>query len=366
MPFYRFSAFRFNLRRRQPRQIVYGMLLSACALIAVPSALAQYDTATVVGTVSDPKGAAVTNADVTLRNVDLGTLLTRKTDSRGSYEFPDVQIGTYTVTVEATGFTKSVTAPFELSVAEHQRIDVPLNVGAVQETVTVALANLGLQTQTGDQSTIISNEEIVDLPLNGRDYTDLALLVPGVQAGALEDGTVQQRRGSFVVNGNRSSVNNFLLDGLDNNSYQVANQGYNNQAVAESVDAIQEYKVITSNFPAEYGRAGGAVVTVTTKTGTDRLHGTLYEYVRNTVFDAYGPFWGIGVNTYRTGVKRCLCSSYILHQFHSDSGTPQKPNHRNKLSDRHDSYLHHYTVCRRRTGSAAAAHEYQFRKQFYL
>jgi hypothetical protein len=121
-----------------------------------------------------------------------------------------------------------------------------------------------LETDTSDQSQLIERKEIVSLPLNGREYTDLALLTPGVQIGVLQDGTVNQRRGSLVVNGMRSSGNNFLLDGLDNNDYQIANQGFNNQAIDESVDAVQEFRVDTSNFPAEYGRAGGAIVNVRT------------------------------------------------------------------------------------------------------
>lgn len=106
-----------------------------------------------------------------------------------------------------------------------------------------------METDTSDQSLLIERKQIVDLPLNGREYTDLALLSPGVQVGKLQDGSVNQRRGSFVVNGMRSTANNFLLDGLDNNDYQIANQGFNNEAVDESVDAVQEFRVDTSNFP---------------------------------------------------------------------------------------------------------------------
>jgi hypothetical protein len=276
------------------RRLIVGSALLFGVFLAVSPAYAQFDTAAVTGTVLDPSGSAIPNAKVSLRNTDLGTVLTRKTDSRGSYDFPDVQVGTYTVTVDAPGFAESVTKPFDLIVSARQKIDVPLSLGVANETVTVTLDNAGLQTETGDQSTTVESEQMIDLPLNGREYTDLALLVPGVQVGALEDGSVDQRRGSIVVNGNRSSINNFLLDGLDNNSYEEANQGFNNQAVAESVDAVQEYTVITSNFPAEYGRAGGAIVNVKTKSGSDTLHWTLFEYLRNTAFDAYGPFYGTG------------------------------------------------------------------------
>ncbi len=270
--------------------LVFLIILTSAASVAH----AQYDSATVLGSVTDPRGAVVAGAAVALRNTDMGTVLTRKTNSDGVYEFPDIQVGTYTVTVNATGFSESVTKPFQLTVAARQRIDVSLTIGTASESVTVSVNNAGLQTESGEQSTTIQTDQIIDLPLNGREYTDLALLVPGAQVGAMQDSTVTQRRGSIVINGNRSSVNNFLLDGLDNNSYQIANQGFNNQAVAESVDAVQEYTVTTSNFLAEYGRAGGAIVNVKTKSGSDKFHASLYEYLRNTVFDAYGPFYGNG------------------------------------------------------------------------
>jgi len=282
------------LRARCTVILVAVVAFCAVLLVCTPAARAQFDTGTVNGLVTDPSGAAVAGATVKLNNLDLKTMLTRKTNSKGEYQFPDVQAGNYTVAVDSPGFAESITSPFDLKVSAQQRINVPLSVGAENVSVTVTVDNSGLQTETGDQSTTIEGKEMVDLPLNGREYTDLALLVPGVQVGSLQDSSVDQRRGSFDVNGNRSSVNNFLLDGLDNNSYQEANQGFNNQAVAEQTDAVQEYTIITSNFPAEYGRAGGAIVNVKTKSGTHDLHGSVFEYLRNTVLDAYGPFYGIG------------------------------------------------------------------------
>lgn len=275
-------------------QAIRLVIVLVAAGMIVPVLHAQYDTATVVGTVSDSQGANVRNAQVALRNADSGVVLTRVTNGAGDYQFTDVQIGTYTVTVDAPGFAQSATKPFNVVVSARQRIDVSLSVGAASETVTVSAGNTGLQVESGEQSTTIEGQEIVDLPLNGREYTDLALLVPGVQVGSLQTGDVDQRRGSLVVHGVRSTANNFLLDGLDNNSYQLANQGFNNQAIPESVDAVQQYTVITSNFAAEYGRAGGAVINVKTKSGTKVPHALLYEYIRNTALDAYGPFYGNG------------------------------------------------------------------------
>jgi hypothetical protein len=280
-------------RWRGFRLLAMACLLALCGM--VPRAFAQFETAVVEGIVQDSSGARVANAKVSLHNLDLGTVLTRSTSKGGSYEFPDVQVGSYTITVESPGFDPSITDPFDVEVAANVRIDVPMTVSGAHEHVQVVASDTGLEIDTSDRGTTIEPAQILDLPLNGREYTDLALLTPGVQVSALQDGTVSQRRGSIVVNGNRSSVNNFLLDGLDNNSYQTANQGLNNQALAESVDAIKEYRVITSNFPAEYGRAGGAIVNVSTRSGSSQFHATAFEYIRNTALDAYGPFYGTGV-----------------------------------------------------------------------
>jgi hypothetical protein len=264
--------------------------------LVVPAASAQYDTAAVVGRVTDPVGALIPGADVALHNIDLGTVLTRKSNSRGEYEFPDVQIGTYTITVSAPGFAESVTKPFDLAVSARAQVDVALKIGnAANETVTVSVDNVGLQSQSGERSTTIESEQIIDLPLNGREYSDLALLTPGVADSQMDDGTVTARRGSFNVNANRAGFNNFQLDGLDNNSYQIGTQGFSHQAVVESVDGIQQFTIQTSNYQAEFGRVAGAIVNVKTRSGSDKLHFTLFEFMRDTVLNAYGPFPGNGI-----------------------------------------------------------------------
>jgi len=196
------------------------------------------------------------------------------------------------VSVESPGFDTAITDQVNVTVDSRPRVDIKMKVGQVSQDVTVSAATSQLQTDSTDRGLIVQQEEIENLPLNGREYTDLATLAPGVQTSSLQDGTITQRRGSFNVNGNRSSVNNFLLDGLDNNSYQPANQGFNNEAITESVDAIAQFKVQTSNFSAEYGRAGGAIINVTTNSGTNQLHGRMWDYFRNTVLDAFGPFSG--------------------------------------------------------------------------
>jgi hypothetical protein len=277
------------------RRVLYGFAVLFGFLLGVPAAKAQFDTATVIGRVTDPSGSVVRNATVALHNIDLGTTLTRKSNSSGEYEFPDVQVGSYTVSVISPGFAESVTDPFDLVVSARTQIDVKLRLGNVTESVTVSVDNAGLQSQSGERSTTIESEQILDLPLNGREYSDLALLTPGVADSQMDDGTVTARRGSFNVNANRAGFNNFLLDGLDNNSYQIGTQGFSNQAVVESVDGVQQFTIQTSNYQAEFGRVAGAVVNVKTRSGSDKLHFTLFEFLRNTALNAYGPFPGNGI-----------------------------------------------------------------------
>ncbi|MFT4113886.1 TonB-dependent receptor plug domain-containing protein, partial [Silvibacterium sp.] len=188
------------------------------------------------------------------------------------------------------GFAESLTSPFSVAVNSRQRVDVSLQPGSVSQTVTVTGAASQLQTETSDSSTIINHSEVVNLPLNGRAYGDLATLVPGVHTNILENQTVTSRDASFNVNGQRSEFNNFLLDGLDNNAYGTSNQGFSNQAIPPSPDAIDQFQVQTNNYSAEFGRASGAVINVSIKSGTNKLHGSVWEYNRNTDMNAEGPF----------------------------------------------------------------------------
>ncbi len=165
-----------------------------------------------------------------------------------------------------------------------------LHPGSVSETVTVSGAATQLQSESSDSGTIISQTEVDNLPLNGRAYGDLATLAPGVRRNNLENQSVTSRDASFNVNGQRSEFNNFLLDGLDNNAYGTSNQGFSNQAIPPSPDAINEFRAETSNYSAEFGRASGAVINVSINSGTNTFHGSVWEYHRNTVLNAIGPF----------------------------------------------------------------------------
>lgn len=258
--------------------------------LAIP-ALAQFESADVLGTVRDASGSPVLKAAITL--VNQGTALTSKTttDDTGSYTFPNVKVGIYTVTAGAEGFSKAVAADIRVEVGARQRVDLTLQIGQITDSVNVTDAAATLETDSSEKGQVINNRTIVELPLNGRNYSDLALLSTNVHKSPISasfaaNGT--PREGSFNANGMRSTYNNFLLDGLDNNAYSPSNQGFSNQVVQPSPDAIAEFKVITTNFSAEYGRVGGAVVNAALRSGGNSIHFTAYEFLRNTKLNAVG------------------------------------------------------------------------------
>ncbi len=270
----------------------YPFLLAATALTLVsPIRLhAQFETATVLGYVRDASGAAIPNASVTLENVDKQTHVTVTTNGQGSYQLTDLVPGHYRITAQATSFNTTSTDVFTVQVNARQRVDVDLKTGSAAETVTVTGAAALLETDNSERGQVIGTREVENLPLNGRAYADLAALVPGVRRNILENGTDSSRDASFNVNGQRSEFNNFLLDGLDNNAYGTSNQGFSNQAIPPSPDAINEFKVETDNYSAEYGRSAGAVINVSIRSGTNQFHGKAYDYIRNTALNAIGPF----------------------------------------------------------------------------
>src|SRR4051812_19360984 len=259
------------------------------ASLAAGYSFAQFDTATVLGTVRDATGSVVSNAKITLRNVNTGVAASAATNSAGEYEFVTGRIGDYKVTAEAPGFSAATTDTFNVAVGARQRVDLALQVGANTETITVTGAAQVVESDSTDKGQVVSSAVIDNMPLNGRAYSDLALLAPGVQRSALSS-VGDPREGSFNVNGLPSSQNNFIMDGVDNNSYGTSNQGFSNQVVQLSPDAVQEFKVQTNNYSAEYGRAGGAVINASMRSGTNAFHGSVYEYLRNTDLNAVGFF----------------------------------------------------------------------------
>lgn len=287
-------------------------LLAASAVVMSLPAAAQFDSAAVIGYVRDASGAAVPNATVVLTNVETGVAVTRKSDGEGKFEFPSVKIGDYRVTTESAGFSKFDSGVFTLSVNARQRVDVSLKAGAASDTVEVTTAASLLETENSSKSQLIGTREVENLPLNGRSYADLTLLSTGVRKSALQNTTTSSREGSFNVNGIRSAFNNFMLDGLDNNNYGTSNQGFANENIPPSPDAIDEFRVETNNYSAEFGRNVGAVINAAVRRGTNQFHGRVWDYVRNTAFNATGPFLAPGTTK----------PKFIRNQFGGTIGGP--------------------------------------------
>jgi hypothetical protein len=266
--------------------------LTCLGLVIVLSVLGQFETASVLGTIRDPTGAVIRGGNVTLSNTKTGISVSTQTDGAGNYIFLNVRIGSYRVKAESPGFKTSVAEDFTVTVSARQRVDLTLAVGDASQSVEIRDAAAALETDSSDRGQIVGRETIVNLPLNGRSYADLALLTPGVRKSALgmDQTSSNYRESSFNVNGLRSSLNNFQVDGVDNNAYGTSNQGYSNQAVQVNPDAVAEFKVQTNNYSAEYGRAGGAIVNVSVRSGTNELHGAAWEFLRNAKLNAVGFF----------------------------------------------------------------------------
>jgi hypothetical protein len=287
-------------------------LLICWLVLAASIAFAQFDTANVLGTVRDPSGAVIRDSTVTLQNIDTGVTASAKTDQNGDFTFFNVRIGHYTLKAEAPGFKAGIANQFTVTVNARQRVDLTLQVGQTSENVVVEGAAAALETDSSDRGQVITTQAIVNLPLNGRSYADLTLLSPGVRKSVLEDQTFNSRDASFNVNGQRSALNNFMIDGVDNYAYGTSNQGFSNQVVQLTPDAVAEFRVETDNYSAEYGRAAGAVINVTTRSGTNVFHGAAWEYLRNTDLNAVGFFKPNG------GIKPV----FIQNQFGGAAGGP--------------------------------------------
>lgn len=266
-----------------PAALVLGLLCAFSSML-----FGQFDSASILGTIKDSQGGAIANVKVILKSLDNGVEQNAVTDADGNYQFGSAKIGRYEVSASAPGFKKAVAQPFTATVGARQRLDLTLQVGDVAESVTVSDAAAVLETETSSRGTVVSAQQILNLPLNGRAYADLALLAPGVRRSLLT--AFAGRDASFNVNGMRSSQNNFVIDGVDNNAYGTSNQGFSNQVVQISPDAVQEFRIETNNFSAEYGRAGGAVINATIRSGGNQFHGAAWEFLRNTNLNAFGFF----------------------------------------------------------------------------
>ncbi len=244
-------------------------------------------TATIVGTVRDSSGALVVGANVTAQNQDNGFTRVATTNAQGSYEMDSVPIGHYTLKAERSGFSQSEVPNVVLDVAQQALVDIKLNPGNVGQTVTVSSAPTLIQTEASSLGQVIDNKKIVDLPLNGRDFTQLVSLTPGALTSATPGGPAAASNTGFTtvsVSGGQSEKTEFLLDGISNQE-----QLYNGVQFSPSIDFLQEFRVLSNSFSAEYGR-GSAIVLIGSRSGGNQIHGTVFEFLRNDALDAVNYF----------------------------------------------------------------------------
>jgi len=274
-------------------QIAWMCLLILCLVhLSRIEVRAQVNTGNLSGQVADATGAVIPGARLTIRDDNTGYTREVQTSSDGNYVFPDLPIGHYTITVEAPGF-QSERGAATVSVGIRSRSDFHLNVGSAGQTVEVTASESALSRDDASIGSLVTEATIKDTPLYLRNWDDLLRTVPGVQINRYTNqsgATSSGRTGSFNVNGVHSLQNNFILDGIDNNTFSENVQELSTESAHPSVDVISEFNVITNPYSAEYGRAPGAVVSVNTHSGTNKLHGTAYEYVRNQYFDAFDYF----------------------------------------------------------------------------
>ena len=271
-----------------------GVKLSVfLALFACPAVYGQA-TGSISGTVADPSSAAVPGATVTVSAPATGFSRSSKTNEKGEYVIPLLGVATYTIKVEFQGFQPAEAKDIRLQVDEHRELDFKLVPSSVQQTIEVTATPVAVQTSDATLGQVITSQQVADLPLNGRDFVQLATLTPGVtqetNPNSFFNGGPSSEvsaRGSYSlsVGGSRASSTDWLLDGNDNNELTAGGI-----SILPSIDAIQEFKVLTYNYSAEWGTRAGPTVLVTTKSGTDQFHGTVFEFLRNTSLDARSFF----------------------------------------------------------------------------
>jgi hypothetical protein len=273
------------------------LLIGSMLALTGSAAVAQKDTGGITGIVSDPTGAVVSGAKVTITDVDRGTTVTTTTNMQGEYVVSPLKVGRYKVTIEKSGFQKAVLGPVKVDVQEQPAVNARLRVGSISETVTITTEGPQLETETSELGQIQDSRTIETLPLNGRNYAQLALLGAGV--GPAEPGSRVELSYGFSSNGSRSLQNNFQLDGIDNNSDLGDVLNGSSYVIQPSVDALSEFKVETNAYSAEFGRGNGAVMNAVIKSGTNNFHGDAYEFFRNDVLDGRNAFDEFGRQPYQ-------------------------------------------------------------------
>ncbi|MGE5083320.1 MAG: carboxypeptidase regulatory-like domain-containing protein, partial [Acidobacteriota bacterium] len=278
------------MNRSASRWILRSLfVLAVSAVASILPLQAQVDTGSITGTVTDASGAVVNGAKVTLTNEGTGTALSLTTGSDGSYTFSPVRIGSYKIDASAQGFKTVSQTHVVVNVSANVLVNLKLPTGSVSETVEVTGAVPVLQTQDASVGQVMDTRNVNNLPLNGRNFTFLAQLSAGVNSPQA-DTRGNASTGAFSANGFRPAQNNYMLDGIDNNSDTVDFLNGTNFVVLPPVDAVQEFKVQTTDFSAEFGRSGAAVLNASIKSGTNQLHGDVWEFFRNDKLDAADYF----------------------------------------------------------------------------
>src|SRR5216117_2994754 len=268
------------------------VLLISLIFLSGIAVSAQVTTATIAGVVQDASGAVIPGVSITIKNVETGVTRTATTDEGGRYTVPELTLGDYEVEAQLAGFQTEVRSGITLTVGRSAVVNFALKVGQISDKVTITEEAPLVESTTSAMSSLVDERTIRDLPLNGRSWDNLALLQPGVVSvgagqgsAAFDFGTVTR----FNVNGSRAYANSFLLDGTDINDHANGTPG-GSAGTNLGVDGIQEFKINTAVSPAEYGRSSGGVISAVTRSGTNDLHGTLFEFTRNNALDSLGYF----------------------------------------------------------------------------
>lgn len=316
--------------------------LSAFALLLFSSSLfGQATSGGIFGTVTDPTGAAVAGAKITITDISKGVTVATTSNESGNYAQTHLTVGTYKISVEAAGFKTSVQEKVPVSVDTNTRVDLTLQVGEVTQEVTVNEAPPLLKSDRADVSDTLSSREVRELPVLNRNFTALELLLPGTTKMNWQHASSENPQGGIQINTNGQlfGMNNFLIDGADNNDPVLGIILIN-----PSIDSVQEMKLTSANYDAEFAQAGGSVIQVETKSGTNQIHGSLFEFLQNNVFKARNPF-SEGLHDPGTPApKNRGVPPLRWNQFGGSAGGPIK---KNKLF-----YFGDYQGTRRRTGAS--------------
>jgi len=272
-------------------------ITTLAVILVAGTAFAQKDMGSILGTVRDTSGAVVPGAKVTVTDTDRGTTFETTTNATGEYAANPLRIGRYNVTVEKQGFRKQVVGPIEVNVQARAEVNIALHVGQIAETITVTSEGPQLETETSELGQVVSGKQATTLPLNGRNFAQLAQLAAGVVPA--EPGSRTETSFGFSSNGARALQNNYLLDGIDNNANLGDVLNGSAYVIQPSVDAIGEFKVQTNSYGAEFGRGNGAIMNAVIKSGTNSFHGNAYEFFRNDKLDGRNAFDFLGRQPYQ-------------------------------------------------------------------